>query len=175
LSSRSPSHHYANTPARALELGNVMGHYGARGHDVVDKYERAPGVTNLDSLDFRPDTGYGLIVSISTLQHIGFEEEVDDPDKPARVLEHLMSLLIPGGALLITFPLGYSPSLDTQVRAESLAFDQTRYLRRVSRDNRWAEVTLSDVSEARYGAPYPKANVLVIGTSTAAPSPLSPA
>src|SRR3954451_22447894 len=37
-----------------LEVGNVLGHYGHCGHTVVDKYERAPGVLNVDVLDFAP-------------------------------------------------------------------------------------------------------------------------
>src|SRR4051794_26733764 len=36
---------------RVLELGNVMAHYGHVGHDVVDRYEAAPGVHNVDILD----------------------------------------------------------------------------------------------------------------------------
>ena len=82
---------------RVLEVGNVLAHYGAPAHTVVDKYETADGVLNLDILDYRDERGFDLIVSISTLEHTGFEEEVDEPDKPARVVRHLAGLLTPGG------------------------------------------------------------------------------
>jgi len=157
--------------ARVLEVGNVLAHYGIRGHEIVDKYEDAPGVVNADILAFTPDTDYQLIVSISTLEHIGFEEELRDPGKPARVLEHLTGLLAPEGMLLVTFPLGYNPALDAQVRAGSLPLGQTQYLRRISRDNRWKEVALSDLNDPRYGTPYPKANALAVARAHVSDSP----
>ncbi len=58
---------------RILEVGNVLGLYGPREHLVVDKYERAPGVLNVDALDFRDERGYDLIVSVSTIEHIGWD------------------------------------------------------------------------------------------------------
>jgi hypothetical protein len=150
-----------------LELGNVLGHYIERKHDVVDKYERAPGVTNCDVLDFYPARRYRLIVSISTLEHVGLEEEVVDPGKPARVVDHLASLLDGGGEMLFTFPLGYNAALDEHVRSGALSFSQVRYMRRVSSDNRWVETGVDDVADAAFGKPYPRANALVIARKRA--------
>jgi hypothetical protein len=150
-------------PARdVLEVGNVLRHYVRGQHDVVDKYERADGVVNADILDFHPGRRYQLIVSISTLEHVGFEEEVADPGKPARVVEHLTALLDDGGEMLVTFPLGYNPALDEHVRARRLPFSELRYLRRVSRGNRWVQAQASEVVDARYGEPFPSANALVV-------------
>src|SRR2546422_11404174 len=55
-------------PERVLEIGNVLSHYFPTRHDVVDKFEQAPGVQNVDVVDFRPTQPYDLIVSISTLE-----------------------------------------------------------------------------------------------------------
>jgi SAM-dependent methyltransferase len=145
-----------------LELGNVLGHYVARSHDVVDKYEQAPGVINSDVLDFQPGRRYSLVVSISTLEHVGFEEEVADPSKPARVVEHLSKLLARGGELLFTFPLGYNTALDEQLRAGALPFSEVAYMRRISSSNRWVEARADEVIDADFGKPYPRANALVV-------------
>jgi hypothetical protein len=38
---------------------------------VLDKYEQAPGVINEDVVSFSPPQKYDLIVSVSTLEHVG--------------------------------------------------------------------------------------------------------
>jgi len=152
--------------ARVLEVGNVLAHYGVSGHTVVDKYETAPGVLNRDILDVEDAAGFDLVVSISTLEHTGFEEEVDEPEKPARVAAHLGRLLRPGGRAIVTFPLGYNPGLDALVSERPEAFGELRGLRRVSADNRWTEMPVPDLLGARYGAPFPSANALVVAIIT---------
>ncbi len=59
---------------RILELGNVLSHYYPVHHDIVDKYEKSAGVTNVDILDLDTSKDYDLIVSISTVEHIGCDE-----------------------------------------------------------------------------------------------------
>src|SRR3990172_4116095 len=58
--------------ANILEVGNVLSHYFDTNHDVLDKYERAPGVINEDVVEFKSNKRYDLIVSISTLEHVGW-------------------------------------------------------------------------------------------------------
>jgi SAM-dependent methyltransferase len=150
--------------ARVLEVGNVLAHYGVSGHMVIDKYETASVVLNQDILDFEDGNGFDLVVSISTLEHTGFEEEVDEPEKPSRVAAHLGRLLRPGGRAIVTFPLGYNPGLDTLVRERPEAFGQMRGLRRISADNRWTEAAVPDLLGASYGSPFPSANALVVAS-----------
>jgi SAM-dependent methyltransferase len=146
-----------------LEIGNVLAHYGRGGHDVVDKYERGEGVLNVDVLDHRPSESYDLVLAVSTLEHVGFDEpETLDPEKPGRALEHLVGLLAPGGELLVTIPLGYNPHVDEALAAGGLRFDDLGFLKRVS-SSTWREVTAGEVATARYGKPYPFANALAIG------------
>jgi hypothetical protein len=147
---------------RTLEVGNVLRHYVDERHDVVDKYEQATGVRNVDVLDFRPTQPYDLIVSISTFEHIGWDED-RDAGKPARALEHLATMLAPGGTLLVTFPLGYNPTIDDALAACSLHFDRVGFLRRISRDNRWRETIAATCRDARYDAPFPQGNVIAVG------------
>ena len=158
------------TPLRVLEVGNVLAHYlPARDdvrHTVVDKYEHAPGVLNLDVVDvaaapeLRPP--FDLVLAVSTLEHVGFDEDVQDPDKPARAVARLASALAPGGRLWCTFPVGYNPALDAGLREGSLGFTRLTALRRTGRDNRWEQVPLEDVWGIEYDWLLYTAHALVI-------------
>ena len=57
-----------------FEVGSVLSHYFPINHDVLDKYEKGHGVINQDVVDFKPHNKYDLIVSISTLEHVGFDD-----------------------------------------------------------------------------------------------------
>ncbi len=87
----------ARPGARILEIGNVAAHYQRFRRDTVDKYEPFPGVVNEDIVEFRAVRPYDLVVSISTLEHVGFDEEVRDPGKSLRAVEAIRRLLAPGG------------------------------------------------------------------------------
>lgn len=147
---------------RVLEVGNVLSHYTKITHDVVDKYEKAKGVINLDIVTYRPKKKYDLIFSISTLEHIGWDEEPKDPTKIVRAMTHVKSMLAPAGLLIASLPLGYNPHVDKLLFQNKLGFTSHAYLRRISKDNEWREVTKKEVKGARYNSPYPYANGLVI-------------
>ncbi|GAA1960865.1 hypothetical protein GCM10009798_20770 [Nocardioides panacihumi] len=133
-----------------LEIGNVLGHYVPVDHLVVDKYEVAPGVLNADAADLEIDGRFDLILCISTLEHVGLDEEVKDPLKASRAVTRLQSLLKPGGMLWITHPVGYNLDLDRQIRVGEVSFTRLRALRRDDFRNRWHEVPVDDVWSAQY-------------------------
>jgi SAM-dependent methyltransferase len=135
---------------RVLEIGNVLSHYHPVAHEVVDKFERASGVRNEDVTAFDTDARYDLVVSISTLEHVGFDEEPRDPGKPLRAVANLRRLLAPGGELFVTMPLGYNPHVDRLLDEGAFGWTEQRQLVRVSDDNRWEE---ADWAAAR-GRPY---------------------
>lgn len=137
-------------PARVLEIGNVLAHYRPVAHTVVDKYEQAPGVHNIDVVDIDLPGPFDLVLAVSTLEHVGLDEAVRDPEKPARAIERLASLLAPGGRLWCTFPVGYNDALDEQLREDRLGFTRLTALRRVGRNNRWEQVPVEDVWGVRY-------------------------
>ena len=156
----------AGAGPRVLEVGNVLGHYLPVAHTVVDKYERSPGVHNVDVVDV--DLGpFDLILAVSTLEHVGFDEEVQDPEKPARAIAHLASLLAPGGRLWCTFPVGYNPALDERLQADGLGFDRLAALRRTGRDNRWEQVPVDDVWGVAYDWLLYTAHAVVVAELTA--------
>ncbi|OLB49207.1 MAG: hypothetical protein AUI08_08500 [Gemmatimonadetes bacterium 13_2_20CM_2_65_7] len=151
-------------PERVLEIGNVLSHYFPTRHDVVDKFEQAPRVQNVDVVDFRPTQPYDLIVSISTLEHVGLNEKPLEPEKPARAIRHLQHCLSPRARLVITVPMGFNPHLDRMLQEGRIPLDDPLCLRRISADNRWREVSWEDIRRARYGHPYRNANGLVVAT-----------
>ena len=145
-----------------LEIGNVLAYYDEHKHTVVDKYEIAPGVHNLDVLDYETDQRFDTILAISTLEHVGFDEDLKDPEKPRRAVEHLATLLAPGGTLMVTAPIGYNPGINAIIEPGARVFDEVNYMRRLSANNRWQEASWAEVKDSRYSEPYFGSNGLVI-------------
>lgn len=98
---------------QGMEFGNVLSHYGIPGPtEVVDKYEKRSGVKNMDIVDYWPKHELDFIISVSTLEHVGWDERPRDPNKVDRAFKHLVKMLAPSGRLLLTMPLGYNPAID---------------------------------------------------------------
>lgn len=136
--------------AEVLEIGNVLGHYTDLTHPVVDKYEHAPGVLNADVADLDLGRTFDLVMAVSTLEHVGLDEDTVDPAKAARAVERLHAHLKQGGLLWVTHPVGYNLALDEQIRSGELAFTRLRGLRREDSRNCWREVPVEEV----WGTPY---------------------
>lgn len=96
-----------------VEVGNVLGHYVEHSHRVVDLYETAEGVENIDLFDLAGS--FDWIVAISTIEHVRWEDEPWDKRGPMNAVAHLRSLLAPFGQLLVTAPFGQHPYLDTAI------------------------------------------------------------
>lgn len=146
---------------RVLEVGNVMQHYGPIDHDVVDKYEAGQGVRNVDVMDIDPSDHYDLVLSISTLEHVGWDEEPFEPDKAIRAVRRLMDLVSAGGRLFVTIPRGWNRFLDRAVDRSELSFSRVHHLKRVSR-HVWREARASEMTGVYYGVPYKAANALTV-------------
>ena len=145
-----------------LEVGNVLSHYGITGHDVIDKYEQESGVINCDVTEYETGKRYDTIISISTIEHVGFDEAVRDSTKPHKAINLLRALLSPSGLMVVTAPTGYNPAIDEDIRAGRFGFDRVISLRRDT-FARWREATVSDTLRCQYGKPYPCGNGLLIG------------
>jgi SAM-dependent methyltransferase len=152
----------ARRGGRVLEVGNVLSHYFATGHEVLDKFEPGAAIRHEDVVEFRSEQRYDLIVSVSTLEHVGWDEEPQDPGKIGRALDNLAAHLAPGGRLLVTLPLGYNPSLDSQLAAGTLAFSRCHYLLRQGMLT-WRQARWDEVAGAAYAERWPGAAGLVIG------------
>lgn len=150
---------------KILEIGNVLSNYFNFEHDIVDKYEIKDGVINQDVVDFKRPEKYDLIVSISTLEHVGWDEIPREEMKIPRVIQNLKGLVRPkDGMIIVTLPLGYNMALDRIIRDGLIQFTSEYYLRRVSKNNRWEEVSKKAVQNAKYvNGRYPHATGLLVG------------
>lgn len=155
--SRKPS-------GQLLEVGNVLSHYDrSMNHAVVDKYERTKrqNLFTEDAETFSAGAPYDLIVSISTLEHVGHDETPRDADKIFRTVRHLRSLLSFSGEFVFTAPVGYSPSLDRLID-EGDGMIERLCLRRINAQNEWKEADWDEIKSMKFHDPYPFANGLVI-------------
>lgn len=163
-------------PERLLEVGNVTPHYFRGGHLVVDKYE--PGSLKVDIVDFAPAERFDLILSISTFEHIAFDEPGTTPAleevaaKVAAALDRCRGLLAPGGLLAITVPLGYNPALDAMIANDELAWDRATWFKRFPR-RRWRQVPRSEAVRCRYGSPHAFANGILLAEWDSSARPAS--
>jgi hypothetical protein len=147
---------------RVLELGNVLAHYGPVNHDIIDKYEIVPGVINQDIVEFTPQQKYDLIISISTLEHVGWDERPREPAKLLHAINHLRSTcLAPSGKLMASLPIGYNEFFDGLLRDRKSPFTSQYFLKRISKKNYWRESDWESCRTASYGRSV--ANALCIG------------
>lgn len=155
-----------NRDKKILELGNVLSHYFHVDHDVVDKYEPSEKIINQDIVEFQPTQRYDLIVSVSTLEHIGWDETmhyIRDPQKIRRAIRQLQRFLTSNGQIVVTFPVGYNHALDEMLKKGEVVFTKRCCMKRVSPDNHWVESNWKDIQNEEYDKPYISANGLVIG------------
>jgi len=151
---------------RVLEVGNVLKHYEPIKHEVLDKYENASGVINQDVIDYNPSNLYDLIISISTIEHVGWDETPRDATKIIVAIRHLRSMLAPSGILIVTLPVGYNPNLDELLDKGELTFTHVYCMKRISRLNHWVQTDWSVIRDSKYGHPFPAANALVVGIAS---------
>lgn len=178
---------------KILEIGNVLSNYentlsdylGIRPRRVVDKYEVALGVDNIDVMDILDTKKYDAIVSISTVEHVGQEGHrypiaSHDCEAPLKAIAKIYHLLKPGGNALITVPFGkLTKGIDfVQFSAEYLSLLSTKYkvpdgaisiswFRRISTAinkanprQLWLQANESELDNAEYNWPWPYSNGL---------------
>lgn len=143
-----------------LEVGNVLGRYRPDlPHRVVDAYEVAPGVDNLDV--FRVNGSYDYVVSVSTIEHVRWDldRRGRDPEGAVRALRHLESLLAPGGRMFVTVPLGCNPRLDNVLMAGASGAGRAATF--VRDGDGWTQT--DELTWKPYGATTPWAEAVWIG------------
>lgn len=145
-----------------LEVGNVLSHYGRKGHIVVDKYEEHPGTLRVDVVDYSPGRTFKLILSISTLEHVGLDEAQIDPTKFKRAVHHLVGLLTPGGLLWASIPMGYSPYADAFVAQPEAGFEVSFLVRASGRPGDWTDVPSVSPETHPYQRNIPTAGAVAI-------------
>jgi len=149
-------------PDAVLEVGNVLSHYGPAQHQILDKFEKGPGVINEDIVTFKPNKKYQLVFSISTFEHIGFDDETEGSSatKILAAIQSCRSLLMPDGTLMITIPINYNPELDELIARDQLPTNKRTFLFRRGYTD-WVETDQASALKARYKRPFPYANAIM--------------
>jgi hypothetical protein len=152
-----------HSPERTLEIGNVLSHYGAARHDILDKFEKGAGVINEDVISFQPKKHYSLILSVSTFEHIGYDDENEgsSADKIKEAIKTCIQWLDPSGELMITAPIGYNPELDSLLKENKLGSTHEAYMKKNGRLD-WRECSKDQALQCRYKDPFPYANAIVV-------------
>lgn len=147
-----------------LEVGNVTSHYWPPDHEIVDLYEEAPGVRNVDVLSPAVGGPYPWVLSISTLEHVGWDYPAKRRPRTAlAALERLRDVVrCPGAPMLLTVPLGHHRPLD---RALLNGMDEADRACTLIRDGAgWRQT--DELTWRPYGASTPWAEAVWIGEWT---------
>ena len=157
---------YLNQSLRALEVGAVLPHYiplwPMCAHECIDLNEQFNCVVNADVLTYQPNGKFGLVVSISTLDHLNSANEV------RMAVERMKSWLVPGGLLFITLPanqpaeIGGGPWLDEMVLSGELGMSVTRMDKVNAIHHLWEERPLLTSPSLAYGTPTANANTVYL-------------
>ena len=159
-----------NRGKRILEIGNVLRHYFPYPHDVVDLYEKYLDVINQDIIAFHPANKYDLVVSISTFEHIGYNEnESNNPEKLLKAINNVVNdVLAPGGRFVFTVPLGENTAMEEFLASGIIEFTALNCLRRIAaKGNHWREISWNDILTSEFniqGHWGGSALTIVIGT-----------
>ena len=141
-----------------LEVGNVLSNFFKFDHDIVDKYEITDNVINKDIIRFNTNKKYDLVISVSTIEHVGFDEPTKQKGKSLLAIKKMISLVKKGGMIFITVPLGYNPEIDDIIRSKRINFSEEFFLKRVSWFNTWKQTDMQSALKQKYGSKYPAAN-----------------
>lgn len=155
---------------KILEVGRVLPRYYKFKETVVDKFE---GPIKEDILAWKPPHDFNLIISISTVEHIWWDELKQykkfggtiprTPGAATKAIHRMYTFLARGGEMLCTWPMAHNPPLDADLFAGKFPGAQVEYMRRTSgKTNQW---TMSNEAEARVAKmwrPFPAGNVTAI-------------
>lgn len=149
-----------------LEVGNVMSHYYPAHHTVLDKYEKGEEVINADVADYSFGRKFDLIISVSTMEHVGYSYgEKYDSTKFMKGVKNLIKHLNKGGVLVVTCPVFYNPVITKLIFSKRMPFTESFFMERVSYLNEWKQIGFKDLPlKHSYDGHYANANFLYIGT-----------
>ena len=146
------------------ELGNVLSNYGICGHPIIDKYDEDKSIIKEDIVSYNKPNSISNMISISTLEHVGWDEEIRSPNKIALAIDNILNkLLLKGGYFIFTVPIGYNPYLDEYLKINRHLMFSHFTLIRTSKSNEWIEVDFEKCIEKKFSSPFNNANGLFIG------------
>ncbi|MBD2464966.1 hypothetical protein H6G89_28585 [Oscillatoria sp. FACHB-1407] len=177
-----------------LEIGNVLSNYenalsdylGLRSRRIIDKFEVALGVENIDLMELPSAEKFDAIVCISTVEHVGqgYAGHAEDHDfeAPLKAIAKIYDLLEPAGKALVTVPFGklldggwyiqfsqdYLNLLTSTYGIPAPAIS-TSYFQRIATElvelnprQLWLQTQPEAMAETDYGWVYPYGNGLAV-------------
>ena len=99
--------------------------------NIILYNKRYPNAASLSLVDFKTKERYDIIISISTIEHIGWDEAKKDPKKALLAIKNLMKILKDGGKLILSFPLNYNHFLDEIIKTKKLPFSSKKILKKI--------------------------------------------
>lgn len=155
-----------NFKLNILEVGCVLKHYSFSSKIkliVVNKYEKFENVINEDIVEYKPKIKYDLIVSVSTIEHIGIEDGIIIPEKAKYAINQIIkNCLSKKGSFYFTIPIGYNKYLDKQIFNNEISFSEKHYFIKFDK-NTWLEASKDQVLDSKYNKPFIGANALFLG------------
>ncbi len=149
-----------NTKGNILEVGNVLQHYdNSIKHEIVDKYENGKNVINEDIVNYKSDKKYDLIFSISTLEHVGWDEKPKNPKKFLEALSNLKKLLNKKGRIIFTIPLGYNTFIDNLILNKKIKLQKKIFIKKYG--SNWIQKKIKTNKDFNYEDPEKR--VVLIG------------
>jgi len=89
------------------------------------------------------------------MEHVGFDEIPQDPEKILHAFDNLKSLLELDGKIIVTMPLGYNQYLDNYLEKDKFGFGEQFFFKKDQKFNTWKEVEKIDYNTAKYEEKFP--------------------
>jgi len=143
-------------PEEVLEVGNVLGYYIDRKHDVVDLLEKGDDIITADIRTYKDEKKYKLIVSITTLEHVGDGKDGHDIDELGIInaINNMLELLEAGGRIIFTVPVGHNPYMDNLFKEQKIVCDNIYAYKRIDALNNWLRLPYDDIKNSELYVPY---------------------
>ncbi|MDI6785163.1 MAG: hypothetical protein QMD92_00480 [bacterium] len=155
---------------KILEVGSTLWNYFHQDYHIVDKYDHSTGIINMDILSYKPKFKYDLIISISTLEHVGWNENLYSAKKSKnnndcffKTIKHLESLLSNKGVLIFSVPLGYNPFVDLSLTKNFKYFTELHFMQRSYFKNQWKQVKYKHIKNLKHNHILSYSNAIVVG------------
>jgi hypothetical protein len=110
-------------------LSNYLGkRHSSPRHEIIDRDEPERGVRKIDAIEHQPAGPYGLIASISTVEHVGWDDVPRDTTKAFRAIELMRSWLRQAVSSSSRSFSGYHPTPDRSLVDGTQLFDRPWFL-----------------------------------------------
>ena len=144
------------SPSEVLEIGNVLGQHIKRSHDVIDLQEQGTGIITGDIRTYQSEKKYKLIVSITTLEHVGDGRDGHDVDELGIInaINNMLGLLTDSGRIIFTVPVGQNPYMDNLFKEQKIVCDSIYAYKRIDALNNWLRLPYDDIKNSELYVPY---------------------